>query len=257
MKCSWSTQLCRCTQGKGDPFVVQKYIERPLLCKGGRKFDIRLWVLLSTDYKIGTVIASLVLFCALCTSSCVTTCRRLPRGCPSYHGSEVFYGWFERLVCTPKVYRCIMFDIKLLHEHCLIMPVHCSNHCIAIKHASYGEFEATNEMWYSHASVRRPTDSMKSNHADIKLPFAHRVRIGFRTLTRGSSKNMVNISDRNSREPKACTDARRLHVHLRKFIHGMRTGAEKSFWKTIFPRMGEIVVQTLLSVKDQVSCVNM
>ena len=45
--------IVRCVQGKGHPFVVQKYIERPLLCKGGRKFDIRLWVLLSNDYKIG------------------------------------------------------------------------------------------------------------------------------------------------------------------------------------------------------------
>lgn len=35
---------------KSDVFVIQKYIEKPLLVKD-RKFDIRLWVLLTQDHK--------------------------------------------------------------------------------------------------------------------------------------------------------------------------------------------------------------
>lgn len=35
---------------KSDVFVLQKYIEKPLLiCK--RKFDIRLWVLITPEHK--------------------------------------------------------------------------------------------------------------------------------------------------------------------------------------------------------------
>jgi|LauGreDrversion4_2_1035121.scaffolds.fasta_scaffold108693_3 hypothetical protein len=40
-----ATSLLKC-----DVFVIQKYIENPLLIKD-RKFDIRLWVLISYDHK--------------------------------------------------------------------------------------------------------------------------------------------------------------------------------------------------------------
>ena len=35
---------------KTNSFVIQKYLERPLLIKR-RKFDIRLWVLIAHDHK--------------------------------------------------------------------------------------------------------------------------------------------------------------------------------------------------------------
>lgn len=35
---------------KTDKFVIQKYLEKPLLIRN-RKFDIRLWVLVSHDHK--------------------------------------------------------------------------------------------------------------------------------------------------------------------------------------------------------------
>ncbi len=35
-----------------SPWVVQRYISSPLLLEGNRKFDIRVWVLLTHDYKV-------------------------------------------------------------------------------------------------------------------------------------------------------------------------------------------------------------
>lgn len=36
---------------KASSFVVQKYLERPMLING-RKFDIRVWVLISQEAKL-------------------------------------------------------------------------------------------------------------------------------------------------------------------------------------------------------------
>ena len=36
---------------KHNTFIIQKYIEKPLLLYG-RKFDIRVWVLLNQDYDV-------------------------------------------------------------------------------------------------------------------------------------------------------------------------------------------------------------
>ena len=36
----------------GNDWVVSRYIERPLLLRGSRKFDIRTWVLLDADYNV-------------------------------------------------------------------------------------------------------------------------------------------------------------------------------------------------------------
>jgi hypothetical protein len=36
---------------KSKTFIVQRYLEKPLLING-RKFDIRVWVMLSQDFKL-------------------------------------------------------------------------------------------------------------------------------------------------------------------------------------------------------------
>eukprot|EP00939_MAST-03C_sp_MAST-3C-sp1_P002100 g2100.t1 len=38
---------------RDTPAIVQKYVERPLIVSGGRKFDIRAWVALDSRYRIG------------------------------------------------------------------------------------------------------------------------------------------------------------------------------------------------------------
>lgn len=38
--------------GKSTEWVVQRYLDRPLLLRGGRKFDMRLWVLLDHNYHM-------------------------------------------------------------------------------------------------------------------------------------------------------------------------------------------------------------
>ena len=41
------------SQPEGSPpWVVQRYVSSPLLLDGKRKFDIRVWVLLTHDYKV-------------------------------------------------------------------------------------------------------------------------------------------------------------------------------------------------------------
>ena len=87
---------------KSEPWVVSKYIERPLLVVGQRKFDIRAWVLVTADYKI-----------------CL---------------------YREGVLRTSSV----PYSLDDLGDRF----VHLSNHCIQTQSDSYGEYEATNEMWW-------------------------------------------------------------------------------------------------------------
>ena len=38
--------------GANSAWVVQRYLTNPLLIRGGRKFDLRVWVLLDAEYSI-------------------------------------------------------------------------------------------------------------------------------------------------------------------------------------------------------------
>jgi tubulin--tyrosine ligase len=88
--------------------VVQKYVERPLLLTGGRKFDLRCWVLV--DWRLNVY---------------------------------VFQAGVLRVTATP--YSLTNEDGELTLDN---LHMHLSNHCIAEKHEDFGKWEPTNELWY-------------------------------------------------------------------------------------------------------------
>ncbi|XP_031565062.1 tubulin--tyrosine ligase-like [Actinia tenebrosa] len=49
---SEANEMLKLIDGERQAYVVQKYIEDPLLLDGGRKFDVRVWVLLDHLYSI-------------------------------------------------------------------------------------------------------------------------------------------------------------------------------------------------------------
>jgi len=85
-------------------WVVQRYISNPLLLEGGgRKFDMRCWVLLDAEYNIHLYRQGVLRTSAV-----------------AYDASDLTNRF-----------------------------AHLTNHCIAVEHAEYGKFEATNEMWFA------------------------------------------------------------------------------------------------------------
>jgi tubulin--tyrosine ligase len=88
--------------------VVQKYVERPLLLTGGRKFDLRCWVLV--DWQLNVY---------------------------------VFEAGVLRVTATPYSLTNENGELTLDDLH-----MHLSNHCIAEKHEDFGKWEPTNELWY-------------------------------------------------------------------------------------------------------------
>lgn len=123
------------SQSEGSiAWVVQKYIDRPILIPSGRrKFDIRVWVLLDASYNMFVYRRGAVRVAA-----------------KAYLGSE-----------------SEMADLSDIHAH-------LSNHCIAETHSDYGKYEPTNELWYDdlEAILLQLTEGATSFSRDV-LPRMH------------------------------------------------------------------------------------
>ena len=94
-------------------WVVQQYIDRPLLLRGGRKFDVRCWVLLDPDYKVYLYREGVLRTGAVAYSVTVSATR--------IHCRLTFRRGLNRSV-GPQAEN---LDDKFIH---------LTNHCIAAKH---------------------------------------------------------------------------------------------------------------------------
>eukprot|EP01059_Diplonema_ambulator_P030062 TRINITY_DN5028_c0_g1_i1.p1 TRINITY_DN5028_c0_g1~~TRINITY_DN5028_c0_g1_i1.p1 ORF type:complete len:380 (+),score=121.20 TRINITY_DN5028_c0_g1_i1:1445-2584(+) len=131
--------------GKGM-FVAQQYIARPLLLPGGRKFDLRCWVLLTWDFKLylfseGSLRTSSTTYnedyhdlSAHVTNHCLQ--ETLPDYGKYEEGNEMWYSAFSRFLTEEHPSRTLEADVLPQVKHIVLSTFDAVKDLLAVDPAT-------------------------------------------------------------------------------------------------------------------------